>query len=308
MTKGEIKIVSSNGTATFAPQSYRVTYESLAGPGSGRDDSGIMEIDWILRKIIKLEITLPPYKDHDTTYGKILSLVQGQIVQVSFYDYLSHTDVVNERFYCSNCSGGISYLDTIQDVEFNLEQMVGEGTAPPHIRDYTITTAVSPSGGGSVTGGGDYSYGATATLTATAASGYIFTGWNDGVQTNPRAVTVTQDKTYTANFATYSPHSIYFDSSLDFELTDSEDPDIHDFNIAGSSYNLVFTCNGVTYNKIEFDPQGVTYWGNTEVYDDYEGSGWVNGSYRTITTTYDPDDLPEEIRSWMLYNATITPL
>lgn len=43
--------------------------------------------------------------------------------------------------------------------------------------NYTITTAVSPSGGGTATGGGTYAYGASYTIKATAASGYRFTGW-----------------------------------------------------------------------------------------------------------------------------------
>lgn len=39
-----------------------------------------------------------------------------------------------------------------------------------------------------------------ATLTATANTGYIFTQWNDGVTDNPRAITLTQDTSFTASF------------------------------------------------------------------------------------------------------------
>ena len=65
---------------------------------------------------------------------------------------------------------------------------------------YTITVNASPAAGGTVTGGGNYAYGATATLTATPNSGYSFMQWSDGVTANPRTVTVTGNATYTALF------------------------------------------------------------------------------------------------------------
>ena len=70
---------------------------------------------------------------------------------------------------------------------------------------YTITTNVSPTGAGTVSGGGTYPEGATATLTATANSGYTFSQWQDGSTTNPRTITVTQNATYTAFFAQEQP-------------------------------------------------------------------------------------------------------
>ena len=70
---------------------------------------------------------------------------------------------------------------------------------------YTITTNVSPTGAGTVSGGGTYPEGATATLTATANTGYTFSQWQDGSTTNPRTITVTQNATYTAFFAQEQP-------------------------------------------------------------------------------------------------------
>ena len=70
---------------------------------------------------------------------------------------------------------------------------------------YTVSTAVSPTGYGTVTGGGTYEHGATATLTATANLGYKFVKWNDNVTTNPRSVTVTGAASYTANFEKLPP-------------------------------------------------------------------------------------------------------
>ena len=70
---------------------------------------------------------------------------------------------------------------------------------------YTVTTNVSPTGAGTVTGGGIYPEGTTVTLTATANSGYTFSQWQDGSTTNPRTITVTQNATYTAFFAQEQP-------------------------------------------------------------------------------------------------------
>jgi hypothetical protein len=54
---------------------------------------------------------------------------------------------------------------------------------------------------GKVEGAGTYEYGAEATLTATANAGYHFVKWSDGETANPRKVTITENKTYTAKFA-----------------------------------------------------------------------------------------------------------
>ncbi len=65
---------------------------------------------------------------------------------------------------------------------------------------FAITTVVNDDAMGYVTEGGEYAYGTEITLTATANSGYRFTQWSDGNTENPRIVTVTENKTYTAEF------------------------------------------------------------------------------------------------------------
>lgn len=66
--------------------------------------------------------------------------------------------------------------------------------------NYTVSVYASPTNGGTVTGGGTFHYGETATLTATPANGYEFAGWSDANTDNPRIVTVTGDANYTAIF------------------------------------------------------------------------------------------------------------
>ena len=74
-----------------------------------------------------------------------------------------------------------------------------------NIMAYTLTVNSANPSMGSVSGGGTYNSGATATLTATVNSGYHFTQWQDGNTSNPRTVTVTGDATYTAYFEADAP-------------------------------------------------------------------------------------------------------
>lgn len=72
--------------------------------------------------------------------------------------------------------------------------------------------------GGTVSGGGTYNYNASATLKATANSGYHFVKWSDGNTSATRTVTVTKDATYTATFE-QDPYLNLDKTSLEFEAS-----------------------------------------------------------------------------------------
>ena len=65
---------------------------------------------------------------------------------------------------------------------------------------FTITTAVNDEDMGSVSKGGEYAHGTEVTLSATTNAGYRFAQWSDGNTNNPRTITVTENRTYTAEF------------------------------------------------------------------------------------------------------------
>lgn len=81
-------------------------------------------------------------------------------------------------------------------------------------RQYKLT--VTAGTGGTVSGGGTYNYNASATLKATANSGYHFVKWSDGNTSATRTVTVTKDATYTATFE-QDPYLNLDKTSLTFE-------------------------------------------------------------------------------------------
>lgn len=83
------------------------------------------------------------------------------------------------------------------------------------INSYTLT--VTAGTGGTVSGGGTYNYGATATLKATPSAGYHFVKWSDGNTNASRTVTVTGNATYTATFE-QDPYLNLDKTSLTFEV------------------------------------------------------------------------------------------
>lgn len=83
-------------------------------------------------------------------------------------------------------------------------------------RQYKLT--VTAGTGGTVSGGGTYNYNASATLKATANSGYHFVKWSDGNTSATRTITVTKDATYTATFE-QDPYLNLDKTSLEFEAS-----------------------------------------------------------------------------------------
>jgi uncharacterized repeat protein (TIGR02543 family) len=83
----------------------------------------------------------------------------------------------------------------------------------PVVQNYTLTTDVSPSGAGSVSPSGDeYEAGTQVSLSATAASGYVFDYWSGSASgTGPNiSITMDSDKHVTANFTAVSGPVVLF--------------------------------------------------------------------------------------------------
>ncbi len=153
-------------------------------------------------------------------------------------------------------------------------------TAHFEVRQCYITTRVTPEGAGTVNGGGSYTYGETAHLTAHSNTGYVYSMWDDGIMDNPRNVFVEGDATYTAVF-----------TPLQYVITTECDPEeggtvtgagTYDYGTtavltATANENYTFICWG---DGIVTNPRNVTVTGNAH----YKALFHLNGTPQyTIT-------------------------
>ncbi len=68
--------------------------------------------------------------------------------------------------------------------------------------EVAVVVAANPADGGTVSGGGTYSVGSQARISASPDAGWAFTGWSDGSKENPRTLTVpSTGETLGASFA-----------------------------------------------------------------------------------------------------------
>ncbi len=87
----------------------------------------------------------------------------------------------------------------------NLINWAGSVEITTSVQQASITVSAVPTHGGTVTGGGTYTVGSQVSISATPAPNWAFSGWNDGIITNPRTVTVPAGgANYTANFQSSS--------------------------------------------------------------------------------------------------------
>ena len=123
-TQGHFKI---NDDKEFVAKSLKVNYESLSGEDSGRTDDGVMRINWIFRRIRKVEIEMPPMTSQELS--RLLSRVQGQEYYLTYYDPLDNVER-KAKVYTSNSKtdlySGITMNGLWQGVSFNAIELEGE--------------------------------------------------------------------------------------------------------------------------------------------------------------------------------------
>lgn len=112
----------------FNAKSIKVNYESLASDDSGRTADGVMHIYWIMRKVRKIEIELPPTADR-MMLANLFSLVQGQEYNLTYWDPMDNAERTI-KVYTSNSStdmyNGYWYGGVWQGMKFNAIELAGE--------------------------------------------------------------------------------------------------------------------------------------------------------------------------------------
>ncbi len=119
---------------------------------------------------------------------------------------------------------------------------------------YTLSLSSSPSYAGSASGGGSYSAGTKAYVTATANSGYRFVRWSDG-GAQSHYVTMDSNKSLTAYFEAYSVtgDEIFSGTALTSSTYWKANGDASVVSVTGGVATLKFTGNTNSGNDITFN-------------------------------------------------------
>ncbi|MCX7956892.1 MAG: InlB B-repeat-containing protein [Endomicrobia bacterium] len=116
------------------------------------------------------------------------------------------TAVPNSGYQFDGWSGNLTGTTNPATITMNSNKVVTANFSQQQQQTYTLTVSINPTGGGSVVlnpAGGTYVAGTQVTLTATASSGYVFSGWSGDLTgtTNPATITMNSNKVVTASFS-----------------------------------------------------------------------------------------------------------
>ena len=94
-------------------------------------------------------------------------------------------------------------MECDETITFENRSVIGMPSSPRSVKLIvtTFTVTVGTSGNGAVTGAGTYKEGETVTLTALPAEGWRFVKWSDGTTSSTYTLTISGDKTLTAEFS-----------------------------------------------------------------------------------------------------------
>ena len=169
--------------------------------------------------IVTEDVTITAYfgVDYSSTYVVIVQSADSLMGTASFSNlsgtqnlnygqYTIGTNLIakanpNQGYKFSHWNDGISANPRGITVESNIilrAYFESENTTQP--MTYTVSVSSANTSMGTVSGGGTYEEGQTATITATPKSGYKFTRWSNGSTANPYSFTVTSDVSLTAYF------------------------------------------------------------------------------------------------------------
>lgn len=205
-------VKKSYNTFTADITSYFISTGSLCGYVSGIDDGKLIRYivifahSTVVRKHSVKNISLTfTYNDQYTISTSASpgegGSVSGGGTKTAGTD-ITLTATPNTGYKFTQWSDGVTTATRTVTV-------TGNATYTAKFEKLKHTVSVSAGTGGSVSGGGTYEHGSTATLTATPNTGYRFTRWSDGVTTATRTITVTSSATYTAYFELDKINKVY---------------------------------------------------------------------------------------------------
>jgi len=154
------------------------------------------------------EITLNPPFFYDGTSNVVLVANDHTTTSITSGMKCRVFDAPNQAIRVFNDNANSNYdpmnTSTYWGTIMNVKNQLRITKAAPSTEPVNITASASPALGGTVTGGGAYTFGETCTLTATANTGYFFIGWteNDVIISNDSEISfmALNDRTLVATF------------------------------------------------------------------------------------------------------------
>jgi len=115
----------------------------------------------------------------------------------------------SRRTVYADAPNGLATTASAYNNQFNNPLMITIGACPVVSTNYNVTISSNPSAGGTTTGDGTYSSGASVTVTATANNGYTFLDWTEN------GSHVSSNATYTFNIVADRNLVANFDATTD---------------------------------------------------------------------------------------------
>ena len=213
-------------------------------------------------------------------------------------DECTLTATANEGYYFINWTKDGTEVSTDLTFTFTVTESA-EYVAHFQIQSYIIMVAVDPENGGTVGGGGNYTYGQNCILTATANTGYTFDHWTkDGSTISGEAtinVTVTANATYVAYFSVRPEAPI---GAIDGLFTINENNDRVFFSQGNLQY-IGSAGNGdenntgayLKFAEHQWDYLGDNGQGSNNITVDRDLFGWGTSGWNCGNSYYRPWDI-----------------
>ena len=205
-----LSVLDNNGTAFIEPQH---TQQDTLCSGSTA----------VIHATANYGYHFTQWNDGNTDNPRTITLTQDTSFAAQFAKNLYHIDGIPNFSGRGSVSGHdtVEYLDTVvltatSNYGYHFSQWNDGNTGNPRYvtasqnltftaqfdyNQYSISLDVNDSIRGTASGEGTYNYLSERTISVTANYGYHFTQWNDGNTDNPRTITLTQDTSFTAQFA-----------------------------------------------------------------------------------------------------------
>lgn len=244
MQHGTNYMLATSQSITFMPEGGKpLIFDSeIIGGGTVRrnEDTGNLYIGGLVVNLMLVKINVSPEEG-----GTALPFVGGNLVKTG--ESATIEAIPAEGYEFDRWSdGGARVHNIVWSANSNLTAYFTK----IQVTKYTVTLKASPTGAGTVSGGGTYDSGTRRTVSATANSGYRFVRWSDGGYQS-HTVTWDANKTLTAYFEAYTVTGDEIFSGT--ELTSSS------YWQASGSDSIVSISGGVATLKCAGDLGGSSY-------------------------------------------------